>query len=129
MRKAAAPSRIIDVSRRAAQLLGFERAGTTTVNVRILMDESIKVAAPRDEVWLIVSDPSGYPQFMRGVSFGSVEGEPPVGHRARYTLWKGVTILNVRHDRWAWVSMFTVWGTDVYIRLLMHGVLPHAAWN
>jgi uncharacterized membrane protein len=50
------------------------------------VDESIKVAAPRDEVWMIVSDPSGYPQFMRGVSFGSVEGEPPVGHRARYTL-------------------------------------------
>jgi hypothetical protein len=50
-------------------------------------------------------------------------------HRVRHTLWKGVTVLNVRHDRWAWVSMFTVWGTDVYIRLLVHGVLPHAAWN
>jgi hypothetical protein len=49
--------------------------------------------------------------------------------RVRFTLWKGITILNVRHDRWAWVSMFTVWGTDVYIRLLGHGVLPHAAWN
>lgn len=39
-----AQNRIIDVSRRAAQLLGFERGGTTTVNVRILKDESIKVA-------------------------------------------------------------------------------------
>ena len=39
-----AQNRIIDVSRRAAQLLGFERSGTTTVDVRILKDESIKVA-------------------------------------------------------------------------------------
>src|SRR6202035_1695830 len=36
--------RIIDVSRRAAQLLGFEMAGTTPVRVRILKDESIEVA-------------------------------------------------------------------------------------
>lgn len=50
------------------------------------VNESITLAAPRDEVWLIVSDPSGYPQFMEGVNFGTVEGEPPVGHRARYTL-------------------------------------------
>jgi hypothetical protein len=49
-------------------------------------------------------------------------------HRARYRLWKGVTVLNVRHDRWAWVSMFTVWGVDLYIRLLILGVLPHGAW-
>src|SRR5437764_727100 len=37
-------ARIIDVSRRAAQLLGFEMAGTTPVRVRILTDESIDVA-------------------------------------------------------------------------------------
>jgi rare lipoprotein A len=36
--------RILDVSRRAAQLLGFEMAGTTSVRVRILKDESIQVA-------------------------------------------------------------------------------------
>ena len=50
-------------------------------------------------------------------------------HRARHQLWKGVTVLNVRHDLWAWVSMFTVWGVDLYIRLLITGVLPHGAWN
>lgn len=50
-------------------------------------------------------------------------------HRARFRLWRGVTVLNVRHDRWAWVSMFTVWGVDLYIRLLLTGVLPHGAWN
>src|SRR5438067_4234773 len=37
-------ARVIDVSRRAAQLLGFEMAGTTPVRVRILKDESIEVA-------------------------------------------------------------------------------------
>jgi peptidoglycan lytic transglycosylase len=36
--------RIIDVSRRAAQLLGFEMAGTTPVRVRVLKEESIQVA-------------------------------------------------------------------------------------
>jgi hypothetical protein len=49
--------------------------------------------------------------------------------KTRYRLWKGVTVLNVNHAVWAWVSMFTVWGTDVYIRLLVHGVIPHGAWN
>lgn len=40
-----AKGRIIDLSRRAAQLLGFERTGTATVRVRILEDESVKAAA------------------------------------------------------------------------------------
>jgi len=37
--------RIIDVSRRAAQLLGFEEQGTAKVRVQILVPESIQVAA------------------------------------------------------------------------------------
>ena len=36
--------RLIDVSRRAAQLLGFEGQGTTLVRVRVLKDESIAAA-------------------------------------------------------------------------------------
>jgi rare lipoprotein A len=36
--------RIIDLSRRAAQLLGFETIGTASVRVRILREESIQVA-------------------------------------------------------------------------------------
>lgn len=36
--------RLIDVSRRAAQLLGFERQGTTLVRVTVLKDESIAAA-------------------------------------------------------------------------------------
>jgi len=50
-------------------------------------------------------------------------------HRARYRLWRGVSVLNARHEAWAWVSMFSVWATDLYIRLLIHGVVPQASWN
>ncbi len=39
-----ARGRILDLSRRAAQLLGFERQGTAPVRVRILSDESIRLA-------------------------------------------------------------------------------------
>ena len=42
-------------------------------------------------------------------------------HKARFQLWKGVTILNVRHDRWAWFSLFSVLLTDLYIRGLIYG--------
>jgi rare lipoprotein A len=40
-----ASGRIIDVSRRAAQLLGFERQGTARVRVQIVVDESRALAA------------------------------------------------------------------------------------
>jgi peptidoglycan lytic transglycosylase len=40
-----ARGRIIDLSRRAAQLLGFERNGTARVRVKILKEESIRAAA------------------------------------------------------------------------------------
>ncbi|MGB0577645.1 MAG: septal ring lytic transglycosylase RlpA family protein [Alphaproteobacteria bacterium] len=40
-----AKNRIIDLSRRAAQLLGFERAGTALVRVEIISDESRRMAA------------------------------------------------------------------------------------
>lgn len=47
--------------------------------------------------------------------------------RTRHTFWQKVNILNVRHMEWAWISMFTVWGTDVYIWLASAGVFtdPH----
>jgi len=38
-------------------------------------------------------------------------------------------VLNVRHELWAWTSMFTVWGVDLYIRLLITGTIPHGPWN
>ncbi len=48
--------------------------------------------------------------------------------RARFRLWKGVTVLNIRHDRWAWASLASVAATDIYIRLLMVGVLHDPRW-
>src|SRR5260370_17942483 len=40
-----ARNRIIDISRRGAQLLGFEQSGTAKVRVRILVPETIQVAS------------------------------------------------------------------------------------
>ena len=37
--------------------------------------------------------------------------------KQRHTVWRGVSWLNGRHQLWAWVSMFSVGLTDVYIRL------------
>jgi hypothetical protein len=47
--------------------------------------------------------------------------------RTRKSLWNRVTALNEKHGTWALVSLFSVWSTDVYIRLLGHGILadPH----
>ena len=48
--------------------------------------------------------------------------------RARHRLWRGVTVLNIKHDRWAWASLFSVAATDIYIRLLLAGVLLDPRW-
>ena len=47
--------------------------------------------------------------------------------RTRRSLWEKVTVLNERHGFWALVSLFTVWGSDIYVRLLAHGFFadPH----
>jgi hypothetical protein len=46
------------------------------------------------------------------------------GGRLRFGLWQRVTVLNVRHASWAWASLFSVALTDVYLRLLMAGLIP-----
>ena len=48
--------------------------------------------------------------------------------RARFRLWKGVSVLNIRHDRWAWASLLSVAATDIYIRLLIAGLLHDPRW-
>jgi hypothetical protein len=48
--------------------------------------------------------------------------------RARFQLWRGVTVLNIRHDSWAWASLASVLGTDIYVRLLMAGLLRDPRW-
>ena len=50
----------------------------------------------------------------------------------RYGLWAKVTMLNNRHALWAWLSLLTVWGVDVYVLWLINnpgvthlfGVIP-----
>lgn len=42
---------------------------------------------------------------------------------SRYRLWRWVSALNRRHGLYAWVSMFWVWGTDLFVRLLINGTI------
>lgn len=42
--------------------------------------------------------------------------------RARHRTWLGVNVLNRFHMQWAWVSLFSVALTDLYIRLAAGGV-------
>ena len=44
-------------------------------------------------------------------------------HPTRYKLWKLVTRLNESHMRWAWLSLWSVMLTDLYIRLCSMGVI------
>jgi hypothetical protein len=41
----------------------------------------------------------------------------------RYKLWKGVTVLNERHMAFAWMSLFSVALTDLYIRSVATGAI------
>ncbi len=41
----------------------------------------------------------------------------------RYRWWRTISDLNQKHGLFAWASMFMVWGTDLYIRLLISGVV------
>ncbi len=50
------------------------------------VEESIEVAAPRERVWRLVSEPTRYSEFMVGSSWRPVEGEPTSGPRARFWL-------------------------------------------
>ena len=46
-------------------------------------------------------------------------------HKAplRYRLWRGITSLNDRHPMFAWLSLFSVGLTDLYIRLVSMGII------
>lgn len=41
----------------------------------------------------------------------------------KYSCWKGVGWLNARHQGFAWVSLIWVMLTDVYVRLVSHGII------
>jgi hypothetical protein len=42
--------------------------------------------------------------------------------RGRHKLWRGVTVLNLRHMQWAWISLASVGLADLYVRLTSAGV-------
>lgn len=42
---------------------------------------------------------------------------------ASYKFWTRVSRANAFHGTWAWVSLFSVWAADLYIRLLLMGVI------
>ena len=44
-------------------------------------------------------------------------------HPTRYRLWKRLTVLNERHAQIAWVSLFGVALTDLYVRLVASGAI------
>src|ERR1041384_3772791 len=41
----------------------------------------------------------------------------------RYSLWRGITRLNEKHPTFAWLSLFSVGLTDLYIRLVSMGII------
>ncbi len=73
-----ARGRIIDVSRRTAQLLGFERQGTAKVRVEILADDSRRLAMAARGTRDDVSKPKAAPS----IAVTSQTLEPPPGERA-----------------------------------------------
>jgi hypothetical protein len=42
--------------------------------------------------------------------------------RTRHTAWRGVSVLNLRHSEWAWISLVSVGLADLYVRLAAMGV-------
>jgi hypothetical protein len=44
------------------------------------------------------------------------------GARARHRAWLAVGRFNFRHMEWAWISLFTVFVADLYVRLAASGV-------
>jgi hypothetical protein len=42
--------------------------------------------------------------------------------RTQHRLWRGVTVLNLRHSEWAWISLASVGLADLYVRLASAGV-------
>ena len=45
------------------------------------------------------------------------------GGRARFEMWRGVSVLNRHHMLFAWCSLFSVALTDLYIRLCAIGII------
>ncbi len=44
---------------------------------------------------------------------------------ASYNIWRRVSAMNAFHGAWAWASLFSVWIADLYVRLVIMGVIPN----
>jgi uncharacterized membrane protein len=103
------------------------------------VEESIRIAAPREEVWRLVSQPERYSEFMVGSRWDPIPGEPVSGLRARFEIsiavgstdlggtvevvewdpphelaWTNITGID---HRGRWILRERNGGTDVTIRL------------
>lgn len=75
-------------------------------------------------MWINVLFLAGYTfscHSCRHVCGGAVDvfSKAPV----RFSLWRGITRLNEKHPMFAWLSLFSVGLTDVYIRLVSMGII------
>ncbi len=43
--------------------------------------------------------------------------------KQRYRAWKFVSLFNIHHNQWAWISLFWVGFADLYIRLVSMGIV------
>ncbi len=77
-----ARGRVIDMSRRGAQLLGFERAGTATVRVEILPRESRQIAAAYGQYVKVPKSTKPPPAAAPRVAVISKSLAPPPGAAA-----------------------------------------------
>jgi hypothetical protein len=57
-------------------------------------------------------------RHLGGGHLDSFSGSP-----VRYKLWRAFTVLNERHMLYAWISLFGVALTDLYVRLLSMGII------
>ena len=51
-----------------------------------------------------------------------------LGGNAQHGLWRGVSTINERHALFAWLSLTSLFITDLYIRLLLAGVFADPRW-
>jgi uncharacterized membrane protein len=52
----------------------------------VRIEQRIRIAAPRNRVWPVVSEPERYSEFMVGSTWDPVPGEPVTGPRARFEI-------------------------------------------
>ena len=62
-------------------------------------------------------------RHLSGGGFDNISENP-----LRHKLYDCVSCLNGDHKKWAWASLVSVAGTDIYIRLLLAGVLHDPRW-